>query len=252
MFAKKLTIFTLLAFLLTGFGCGNDEEARATEAIELTIWGVFDDEDNYDGVMDAYRVIHPNVSIEYRELRYDEYEEELVRAIAEGEGPDIFLVQNTWMERYQSLMLPLPETLTIGYQEVRGTVKKEVINTLRTETTLSQRALKSDFVDVVAEDMVLSYQANEDAAPEDVIYGLPPALDTLVLYWNKDLLNAAGIAEAPDTWTEFQESVVALTKVDDDGNLVQSAVGMGTSENVERSADVLALLMIQNSTNIII
>ena len=252
MFAKKLTIFTLLAFLLTGFGCGNDEEARATEAIELTIWGVFDDEDNYDGVMDAYRVIHPNVSIEYRELRYDEYEEELVRAIAEGEGPDIFLVQNTWMERYQSLMLPLPETLTIGYQEVRGTVKKEVINTLRTETTLSQRALKSDFVDVVAEDMVLSYQANEDAAPEDVIYGLPPALDTLVLYWNKDLLNAAGIAEAPDTWTEFQESVVALTKVDDDGNLVQSAVGMGTSENVERSADVLALLMMQNGTDMII
>lgn len=250
MLAKKITTLALFSLLLTGFGCG-DEEAQATAPVKLTIWGVFDDEDNYDDVISAYRAVHPNVSIGYREFRFNEYEEELIRALAEDEGPDIFLVQNTWMERYKSLMLPLPETLTIGYQEIRGTIKKEVVNSLRTETTISLRKLKSDFVDVVAEDMVLFYQSNEDAQAEEKIFGLPPALDTLALYWNKDLLNAAGIAEAPDTWTEFQEAVIALTKVDEDGNLVQSGAGLGTGENVERAADLLALLMLQNGTTMI-
>ncbi|MEK7665523.1 MAG: extracellular solute-binding protein [Patescibacteria group bacterium] len=248
---SKITALVLIALVLTGFGCGNDEAEIASAPIQLNVWGVFDDEDNYDDVVSSYRTLHPNVSIEYREFRFDEYEEELIRALAEGEGPDVFLVHNTWVEQYKSLMQPMPKTITIGYQEVRGRVKKEVVNILRTENTLSERSLKSDFVDVVAQDVIRSYQANEDTAPEDRIFGLPMALDTIALYWNKDLFNAAGIAEAPDTWDEFQEAVIALTKVDKDGNIVQSGVGMGTSENVERASDLLALLMLQNGTEMI-
>lgn len=251
MFSKKITGLTLAALLLVGFGCGKNDAEIASAPIRLTIWGVFDDEDNYDDVVASYRELHPNVSINYREFRYDEYEKELIRALAEGEGPDIFLVHNTWVEQYKSLIEPMPETVTIGYQEVRGRIKKEVIDVLRTENTLSERALKSNFVDVVTKDVLRPYQPDEDTAPENRIFGLPAALDTMALYWNKDLLNAAGIAQAPDTWTEFQDAIVALTKVDKDGKIVQSGAGMGTSKNVERSADLLALLMLQNGTQMI-
>ncbi len=251
MFRKKITSLVLLALLFSGFGCGNNEAAVASAPVKLTIWGVFDDASNYKSVIAAYRVVHPNVSIDFREFRYDEYEKELVRGIAEGKGPDIFLVHNTWMERYKSLMEPMPATVTIGYQEVRGSIKKEVVDVLRTENTLSERALKSDFVDVVASDVIRPYQPDDKTAPTNRIFGLPAGLDTLVLFWNKDLFNAAGIAGAPTTWTAFQDAVTKLTKVDKDGKIVQAGAGIGTSKNVERATDILSLLMLQNGTEMV-
>lgn len=247
---KLRVLLPLFLLVAVGLGC-NKEAEQASAKVELTIWGVFDNEDNYDEVNGAYRAIHPNVSIEYREFRFDEYEEELIRAIAEGEGPDIFLVQNTWVERFKTLMSPMPETITVGYQEVRGKIKKQVVDVLRTEKTISQRALKSAFVDVVAKDVIRSFRPDEETAPEDRVFGLPASLDTLALYWNKDLFNAAGLAAPPTTWDAFQEAVIALTKFKSDGELIQSGAGLGTSENVERAADLLSLLMLQNGTEML-
>ena len=246
-YQKKLATLALLALTLTGAGCSKSSQVASTP-VSLTIWGVFDSGSNYDAVISDYRVQHPNVSISYREFRYEEYQDELLRALAEGKGPDIFLVHDDWTRQYQSLMTPLPETLTVGYQEVQGSIKKTVVNVLRTEPTLSARAFKNDFVDTVEGDAVLPYQPDPKKAAVDMIYALPLSMDTLALYWNKDLLNAAGIASAPTTWTEFQEDVAKLTKFDAAGAITQSAVGLGTSGNVERAADILALLMMQNGT----
>jgi ABC-type glycerol-3-phosphate transport system substrate-binding protein len=244
---RRLLPLFLFVLLLTGQGCGSANQAINTPTA-LEIWGVFDSERNYAEVIEAYRLLHPNVSIDFREFRADEYETELVRALAEGTGPDIFLVHNDSMREFQSLMMPMPETVTIAYQEVRGTVKKEIVNVLRTEQTISMRSFADKFVDVVEDDAILGYQPDPKIAPEDRIYGLPTGLDTLALYWNKDLLNAAGIATAPTTWTEFQEAVTALTKIDTAGTITNSGAGIGTSENVERAVDILALLMMQNGT----
>ena len=244
---RKILVLSLLTLTLLGIGC-NKSAQQASEPVTLTIWGVFDDDDNYDTVIEDYRAQHPNVSISFREFRYEEYQDELVRALAEGKGPDIFLVHNDWTRQYQSLMTPLPETVTIGYQEVQGTIKKTVVNVLKTEPTLSMRVFKNDFVDAVENDAILEYKPDPKKEGTDKIYALPLSMDTLALYWNKDLLNAAGIASAPTTWTAFQEAVVKLTKFDSSGSIIQSAVGLGTSGNIERAADILALLMMQNGT----
>ncbi len=244
---KKFFALSLLALLLTGLGCSNNSQ-QAAAPVSLTIWGVFDNASNYSAVIDDYRVQHPNVSVSFREFRYEEYQDALIRAFAEGNGPDIFLVHNDWMRQYKSLMTPLPASVTIGYQEVKGTIKKQIVNVLRTENTLSMRSFRDKFVDAVEDDAILPYQPDSKQAAVDKIYALPLALDTLGLYWNKDLLNAAGIAAAPTTWTEFQTDVAKLTKIDATGTITQSGAALGTSGNVERGADLLALLMLQNGT----
>ncbi len=245
-----LSFFLLSTLLLTGASC-TKTDLEATKPVELTIWGVFDDEDNYSEVIDAYRAMHPNASIDFREFRAEEYEDELLRALAEGDGPDIFLIHNSWMKKYQSLMMPMPSTVTVGYQEVRGTIKKEIVNVLKTEPTISMRLFKDRFVDVVEEDAVLAYQPDKKTEPVDRIYALPTSLDTLALYWNKDLLNAAGIAQAPTDWTTFQEAVTKLTSINTSNQIINSGVGMGTGINVERASDLLALLMMQNGTEML-
>ena len=68
------------------------------------------------------------------------------------------------------------------------------------------------------------------------------------MFYNRDLLNKAGIAEPPKTWGEFQQAAKRLTKLDAQGNVIQAGAAMGTGANVERAADLVALLMMQNGT----
>ncbi|KKW32637.1 MAG: Extracellular solute-binding protein family 1 [Candidatus Uhrbacteria bacterium GW2011_GWA2_52_8d] len=240
----------LLPIILLGAGCGGSSTAQklATTPVTITIWRVFDDSSTLDGIMSAYKALHPNISFSYRELRYDEYEDELIRAFAEGEGPDIFSLHNTWIGKYESLIEPMPDSLTIPYSETRGTIKKETVYTVQEEPTMSERALKSDFVDVVVQDVLRSYKPNSKADAEDRIFGLPLGMDSLALFYNKDLLNAAGIPEPPTTWTEFQDQVTQLTQINTSDSIVQAGAAIGTSQNVERAFDILSILMMQNGT----
>lgn len=245
--ARFLPIALLAVLVLTGAGCSRAQKAAA-EPVQLTIWRVFDQDETFVGLMQAYRKAHPNVSIIYKTLRYEEFPTELVRAIAKGEGPDIFSIRNTWVGEYQDLMAPLPDTLTIPFVEVKGALKKETYITLKTEKTLNQRDLRNQFADVVAKDVVRAYQPDPGKTPEQRIFALPLALDTLALYFNRDLFNAAGIAEPPTTWEEFSEDVVKLTKVDAQGNLLQAGATIGTAKNIDRAPDILSALMMQSGT----
>ncbi len=249
---RLISAFLLMALLFTTVGAGcrgpSQAELEAVTPVKLKVWRVFDDDDTMRKIMSEYQTIHSNISFEYKTLRFDEYETELIRAFATGEGPDIFSLHNTWLKEYEDLMAPLPDSLSIPYKEVKGTIKKETIITIKEEPTVSQRELKNDFIDQVAEDVILSYQPDPKKAAEDRIFGLPLAVDTLALFYNKDLLNAASIAEPPTSWTEFQDQVKLLTRVDSNGELVQSGAAIGTSKNIERAVDLLSVLMMQNGT----
>ncbi|MBI5794429.1 extracellular solute-binding protein [Candidatus Uhrbacteria bacterium] len=247
-FWRSLMVLLLPILILSGCGGSSAAQTLATKPVTLTIWRVFDDDSTFQSMMSAYQAIHPNVSFSYKELRYDEYEDELIRAFAEGEGPDIFSLHNTWIGEYESLIEPLPKSLTIAYSQTRGTIKKETVYTIEEEPTLSERSLKADFVDVVTQDVLRPYKANAKAQSEDRIFALPLSMDTLALYYNKDLLDAAGIAEPPSTWTEFQDDVTELTKIGSNDQILQSGAAMGTSQNVERAFDLVSLLMMQNGT----
>lgn len=248
---RTIALGILASLLLTlGAGCGGSGDTGATmEDVTLKYWRVFDNDDAFEEIIDAYTTLHPNVEIEYKKLRYDEYEDELVRAFAEGEGPDIFSVHNDSMNEYKSLMMPMPASTTVTYLEQRGTVRKETVVVSKTETTMSQKQLKDAFVDAVVDDVILDYQPDPEVEAEERIFGLPLSVDTLVLFYNKDLLNAAGIAEAPQTWNAFQEAVVKLTDIDETGLIRQSGAAIGTSRNVERASDILSVLMMQNGTD---
>lgn len=249
---KRFVPFLLVAVTLvsTGAGCGGPSAAEiaAGQPVTITIWRVFDDDDTLKEAMNAYRELHKNVSFDYRTLRFDEYQDELLRAFAEGTGPDVFSIHNSWIGQYESLILPLPDSLTIPYSEIRGTIKKETVITLKEEPTMTIREIETNFVDAVADDVVRDYQPNPKEEAEERIFGIPYSVDTLALFYNKDLLNAAGIAEAPKTWEEFQDDVELLTTIGANDAIVQSGAAIGTSRNVERAFDILSLLMMQNGT----
>jgi multiple sugar transport system substrate-binding protein len=248
---KLFPLFLLFVFLITaGSICKGTpvEVQRAMRPVTLTYWRVFDDQDSMQAIFSAYQALHPNVSFTYRKFRLEEYEQKLLDAMAEDRGPDLFSIPNTWVKEYQTKILPMPKSITLPYQVVTGAIKKETTIELRTTPTLSLRALKTDFIDQIAKDVVSKYQETAAQPPEDRAFALPLYADTLALFYNRDILNANGIPEPARTWTEFQEHVKKITKVDPQGNIIQAGAALGTAENIERAPDILSLLMMQNGT----
>ena len=72
-------------------------------------------------------------------------------------------------------------------------------------------------------------QAIEGSRFEGTLYGLPRDMSNVILYYNKDLFDAAGIDYPSDdwTWNEFLEAAQALTMdTTGDGNIDQWGYGM--------------------------
>lgn len=245
----RLASFLLAAALVVGGqGCFNPNIAPAATSKPITInyWRPLDEYEDFDEIIAAYRALHPNVNINYRKLRLDEYERELIDALAEDRGPDIFAVHNTWMPAYVSKILPMPPQLTLSFREIQG-IQKNQVWVQKTVPAMTASRVKNEFVDQVGRDVVINAPtADPKAGLAPQVFGLPLALDTMVLYYNRDVLNAAGIPTAATTWNEFQDHVKRLTKYDQQGKLLRPAAGIGTSRNVDRSFDILSLLMMQN------
>ncbi len=211
--------------------------------VDLTIWGVFDEESSYQDLIATYHTLHPYVNVTYKKFRIEEYEDILISSWARGIGPDIFLVPNYWLGKYKDFSTPMPKTTKMAYYSTVKTlgIKEETKVEYRELPTVSMNALQNNFIDAVASDVVFDQQ----------IYGLPLSADTLVLFYNKDLLNKAGFPLPPRTWSEFVKMVEKMTILDDAGNIVQSGAALGTYENIPRAFDILSLLMIQNGTEMV-
>ncbi len=244
MKTKLIALGLLLVFVATaGFGCKKvDKTVQAKmQPITLNYWRVWDGPDEMQPLINAYQALHPFITINYRKLNYDEYEQALVDALAEDRGPDIFSIQNTWVRKYQTKLAPMPDSISMVYPVTKGTIKKEVIPELRTARSITVTEVKNNFVGTVAEDVLLPKDGKEK------VFALPLAIDTLAMYYNKDLVNNAGIAVLPSYWNkDFQQAVKKLTKQDAAGQITQSGVALGGSANIERSTDILAALMMQN------
>jgi ABC-type glycerol-3-phosphate transport system substrate-binding protein len=214
--SKQAKVFIALVFFFSLFifsGCG--KQSNPQYKVDLEVWGAFDSSDALETITSEYKQINPHVGdIKYRKFTVDSYKKDLIDALASGQGPDIFLINNTWLPSFQDKTEPAPDWM-IGEKEFRD-----------------------NFVDVAAQDFLAGGK----------VYAVPLSVDSLALYYNRDLLNSQGITRPPQTWEEFNADVRKLTRVDQSGNITQAGAAIGTAYNINRSTDLLGLLMLQNNT----
>lgn len=209
-----LAFFTITGVLLLS-GCGLKSSGPTRHPIKLEVWGLFDDSDVYNEIFDAYQKNNPNVlGITYKKFVPDTYQKELVEALASGQGPDVFLIHNTWLPAFADKIVPAPANV------------------------LTEQKFRREFVDVAAMDFIDTGR----------IYAVPLSVDTLGLYYNRDLFNQAGITAPPKNWNEFVDATKRMTRINSVGQIVQSGAAMGTAYNINRSTDILNLLMLQGNT----
>lgn len=246
---KKLLIALILAVVIAlGLlaytflsGVGERVSPKLTENITLEYWRVFDEDDALDEIIAEWNQQHPNIKIHVTKKDYTTYQEDLIDAWARGEGPDLFQVHNSWVTEFQGLITPAPATVQLAFvsQKQRlGGLKTDTVIEGRTAPFYTEQEINRDFVQTVVADTVRSGQ----------IYGIPFSVDTLALFVNDKQLAQASIPVPPTTYDQLILDVPKLTTQSVTGEIIQSGIALGTAKNINRSFDVVSLLMLQNGT----
>jgi len=219
-------ILVVLLFVI-GFAAGcfrtKEFEPRAdTSQVELTYYKLYDDSDVIEPLIQEYMALFPNVKINYRQFTdAEEYYDLIINELAEGEGPDIFSVPNTWLIKNYKKVSPAPTNM------------------------LPPQIFEDTFVSVTYDDLV---RANPETG-ENQVYALPMTVDTLALYYNKDQFDDAIPEQGKPsiTWEGIREDVFKLTKEDKSFERFEvSGMAMGFANNISNAADILYLLMVQS------
>lgn len=204
----------MIVFLSRGFSPGDD-----FQKINLEFWGVFDGPDVLRPGITAWQNQNRNVRITYKQFKFEDYEKELMEAFASGRGPDIFMIHNTWLPKHQERITSLPQ-FPAGQKEPLFTLKD----------------FREQFVEV----------AENDLTAEGEIYALPLYADSLALYYNRDIFNSLSISQPPQTWEEFNRTVEKITRLGNNDQIIRAGAAIGTVRNINRSTDILSLLMMQS------
>ena len=154
--------------------------------------------------------------VEYVEKDPRTFEADLIDSIAEGTGPDAIVLDHEHLVTLRS--------------------KLEAIS----YDNFSVRTLRDQYVD-----------GFEIFALQNGLYAIPFAVDPMLMYWNRDLFAAGGLAEPPATWESLTDTVERLTLRDATRNILQATVAFGQSRNVMNTKSTLLTLLLQSGSQMV-
>jgi multiple sugar transport system substrate-binding protein len=211
-----LVLILVFAGILPGSKTSTNNPANTQGGLTMWIYG--DQPSFYNQAIAAFNATYPHVKVDVRAFgNYGTYSQTLLEAMASGQAPDIFMIPSTELPTYFNKIVPVSSALFSPFN------------------------LQQDFPAVVYQDFVSG----------QYVYGLPLSLDTMALFYNKDLFTKAGIVYPPATWQDFDRIVPSLTQISSTGTIDQAAAAIGTSNaNIDHATDLLSLLMLQTGTTI--
>lgn len=177
--------------------------------VELSYWGLWEDDSLVRGVIDLYQSQNPNVVINYVRQSSINYRTRVQTQIREGVGPDIFRIHNSWLPLFRDDLAPAPEDV------------------------FTLEDYKNLFLPVAVDSFVKN----------NAIYASPIEIDGLVLFYNEEMLSGIG-GKPPRTWQEFIDTSVKMT-VRDGSGIKTAGAGIGAAGNVDHFSDILGLLLLQ-------
>lgn len=186
----------------------------------LEFWSIQDDEGIWRDIIAEFQKQFPHLTVNYRRFDENNYEDLLINRLAEGKGPDVFILKNSWVVKHRDKIYPLPQD----------------------SLKFSNRDFQNIFVDVAFDDLI---------SEKNDILGLPLFVDTPALFYNKDIFNSSGIAQSPRTWEETVALSRQLTQKTQLGEISRPGFAFGTIVNTEHFFAILNSLILQKGESVI-
>ena len=183
--------------------------------VEITIWGTLP----YDVLESTFIEIEDlgeGLSINYSYSDENSFINKFVNSVASGNQPDLVL---------------LPHEVILKNVNILTTIPYDVV---------TESEYKSQFL-----------PATNILLAEDGILGIPFAVDPLVAFYNKDILQSSFIVNTPTTWAEFVSEVVQNGTIRNESIILQASVGLGGSGNIENMKDIISTLFLQSGNKIV-
>ncbi len=183
----------------------------------ITIWGTLPQQQMTEFISELAKEVPFVENVRYVAFAQDQYYSRLLETFASGasNAPDLFLIDQAHFFEFENKVYDISESLP-------------------------PNQFTNDFV-----------EAAEVFLVGGAVRAVPFSIDPLVLYWNRDLFANAGIAEPPTTWTELITLVPKITAYETGTTLRQSAVALGTYDNIQNARAVLSALLLQSDVRIV-
>lgn len=181
----------------------------------VVVWGTVKS-GSLNKPLDDFNKANPAFVVKYVEKSADTFDQDLLEALAEGTGPDMFF---------------LPDNLTYHYANKITTIPY---------TTYPLATFKSTFAG--AGEVFLSGRG---------VLAFPMAIDPMVMYYSRSILDSSGVASPPTSWDEFIQVIPAVTKKDDANKIIRSGAALGHFANINHAKDILATLFMQMGNPIV-
>ncbi|REC95878.1 ABC transporter substrate-binding protein [Kushneria indalinina] len=172
----------LKIMFLSALGLSGSWTMAHSAPVELDLWTI-DQPGEYHYVMAReFDQQHADITINVRTVQFRDVVNDLARAVATGNGPDVTYIDNPDMALFA------PRHLLLD---------------------LAPYVRKSDIVDI---DRIFPGPL-ASVRFDDSLYGLPRGSNTLALYYNADMFEAAGLDpdQPPTTWEQLYQYAKALT-----------------------------------------
>ena len=198
-----LLCLIVMAMLFSGIAAvsasGGQEEAAAAEKegpIEITFWSLFTGGDGefFDAMVEEFNRTHDDIVMTTDTVKFDNYYTKLTTALTSKNAPDVVVVHRSKLLNYvpKGVLYPLDDVLA-GVNAPLG-----------------------DFVPA----------ALEPCKFEGKTYSLPLDVHALIMYYNTDLFEKAGVDKVPVTFEEF---VAAAKAVQDKTGAMGAAIDNTTA-----------------------
>ncbi len=152
------------------------------EDVKITVWSLDRDIQPAPNLIKDFNALGNGITVEYRQIQFDDVVSEAMRAYSTGQAPDIIAIDN-------------PE-----------------------HALFASRGAFLDLSDKIAASDVVKPDNYYPGPLKSVMwdgkyFGIPKATNTIALYYNKDMFTAAGLDpnKPPQTWAELVETARKLT-----------------------------------------
>lgn len=183
----------MLAITVLGLSVG-----LAQGKVTLQFWDYYSDNQNFQKVLEdliqTYQKSNPNVEIKHTPFPFGDLKNKIIQGAATRTIADIVIVDN-------------PDHQAMASQGAFADITDKIKS-----TDYPSLYFKGAFSSTI-------YKGKN--------YGVPFVSNATALYYNEDLLKAAGIAKPPTTWAELQSDAKKLTSGDRYGFCLS---GVGTEE----------------------
>jgi len=189
-----------IAIAATAAACSSQTPAASTSSAsgEVTYW-LWDSNQQpvYQKVADAFHAANPNITVKITQYSWDDYWTNVTNGFVANTAPDVF---TNHLSKY-------PEFVTQG-------------QLLALDDALKADGVKTDIYQKGLADLWVGQDGKR--------YGLPKDFDTVSIFYNKDLVKAAGVAEA---------DLATLTWNPTDGGTYEKTIAHLTVDNSGKRGD---------------